>query len=485
MWSLAIEKFGVPFLLGIAPIGEDLDALNKQIAKLKQFSYASIHQGFDVKPLEIGKGIGNQFKEKLNYHDMMIARSLLLPTLIYGNESEFGSRALGSTHFNFFLMSIMDRRRRVDEWFEKNIIRSFIDWNFKDVDVYPTFNREPLTNEETKALADLFTQLINAQIVAPSESWIRERLGLPEPEITQLPVPPTLGEQKQKKEEPPRPKPKLKIKENFPKIQRFLDAKETDLASKLYGYFDEVEKRLRKFIERATSIEQKETGYDIVRKITLDDSVLADLINSYNEEILNEVMDSTKDMLIDGGMNPIEKIKPTEAMNYLKAKNFTTAATTNQELLKNIQYSLINGLGAGKTIDDMMVGVSTIISDYAESNLEALVRTNLTDAYNQGRLEAFNQSDGFVKGVRFEAIIDDRTTPICRLLDGIVVSLGDPRLDLVTPPIWYNCRSVLSPVTIYDDVEPNLDTVWDKIQEILRSGEQPGMFGMEGKERCC
>lgn len=77
---------------------------------------------------------------------------------------------------------------------------------------------------------------------------------------------------------------------------------------------------------------------------------------------------------------------------------------------------------------------------------ETIARTELTFAYNAGRLETYRKS-GLVEAVRFYTIIDERRCDICASRHGLVIPLDDWRaIAQNTPPIHVLCRCVLSPV---------------------------------------
>ena len=61
---------------------------------------------------------------------------------------------------------------------------------------------------------------------------------------------------------------------------------------------------------------------------------------------------------------------------------------------------------------------------------------------------------GFVTGMMFSAIMDDRTTDVCATLDGQFFEMGDPDLARVTGPLHYNCCSTLVPITKYETSTP-------------------------------
>jgi SPP1 gp7 family putative phage head morphogenesis protein len=103
------------------------------------------------------------------------------------------------------------------------------------------------------------------------------------------------------------------------------------------------------------------------------------------------------------------------------------------------------------------------------SRLETIVRTNLTDAYNQGRLVQGREAGDFLEAWQYSAIMDDRTTPVCRELDGKVFMADDPNVDTLRPPRHFNCRSVLVPIVIGD--EYNADDVITEDQIALAKRE--------------
>ena len=89
----------------------------------------------------------------------------------------------------------------------------------------------------------------------------------------------------------------------------------------------------------------------------------------------------------------------------------------------------------------------------APAQLETVIRTNATDAFNRGRVIEGRRSGDLLQGFSYSAIIDERTTEVCQTLDGRVFKPDDPALDLLKPPRHFQCRSILVPVTIGVTVE--------------------------------
>ncbi len=81
-----------------------------------------------------------------------------------------------------------------------------------------------------------------------------------------------------------------------------------------------------------------------------------------------------------------------------------------------------------------------------KTRAEMIARTELTNAYNSGRVQTALQSS-LVTHFRFLAISDARTTPICRSRNGMLIPVADRgAIAANSPSLHVRCRSVLSPV---------------------------------------
>lgn len=75
-----------------------------------------------------------------------------------------------------------------------------------------------------------------------------------------------------------------------------------------------------------------------------------------------------------------------------------------------------------------------------------IVETETTHYYNQVRREVYDQSDD-VTHYLFVAIRDHRTTAWCKTRNGIVMPKGTEILRTNTPPVHWNCRSEILPLS--------------------------------------
>lgn len=86
---------------------------------------------------------------------------------------------------------------------------------------------------------------------------------------------------------------------------------------------------------------------------------------------------------------------------------------------------------------------------FNNTHVRTVIQTDSIKVANEQRLEVFNEST-IVKGLQFLAVTDNFTTEICSQRHRLVFKLDSNVLFELQPPLHYNCRSILSPVTIFE-----------------------------------
>jgi SPP1 gp7 family putative phage head morphogenesis protein len=118
------------------------------------------------------------------------------------------------------------------------------------------------------------------------------------------------------------------------------------------------------------------------------------------------------------------------------------------------------------------------------ARLETIYRTNVLGAYNDGRHE--QMSEPVVKKFRpywmYDAIMDSRTTSICKGRDGKVFAADDPWWNTNYPPLHYNCRSGVRALTAKQALRRGVASpadLWSKDKEgnIVPAGDPLAGFG--------
>jgi SPP1 gp7 family putative phage head morphogenesis protein len=153
--------------------------------------------------------------------------------------------------------------------------------------------------------------------------------------------------------------------------------------------------------------------------------------------------------------------------NPVNGQDFSTRIWKNKDLLANqLQQELNNGLIQGVSSQEMTKRFKQKVSPfYAPSKngvrvppkpgaaykaAERLMRTEITNTYNQATLAGYNAS-GIVDDYEYLATLDNRTSTICQDLDGKVFKISEATAGLNYPPMHPNCRSTT--VAKFDDEE--------------------------------
>lgn len=135
-----------------------------------------------------------------------------------------------------------------------------------------------------------------------------------------------------------------------------------------------------------------------------------------------------------------------------KLDYFDSMKTLQKYLAENVP----TGMGLREFIDQVgkdevmkALGISAENPHY----IETVYRTNYGAAHSAGRW-ASTQASPLIKMIEYQTVMDNRTTPICQELDGVILPKDDPFWDSHYPLNHFNCRSTVSELTeAYIDIE--------------------------------
>lgn len=145
--------------------------------------------------------------------------------------------------------------------------------------------------------------------------------------------------------------------------------------------------------------------------------------------------------------------------------------------LRRIQDAIQLGLVEGDSIDQIVTRVrGTRATGFAgplqtsRRNAQAIVRTAVIHVSNAARESVFIANSDVILGLKWTAVLDGRTTPICMSRDGKVASIGGnilppgfPKLvpNGARPPAHFGCRSIMIPIISPEGVVGNRPFVVD------------------------
>jgi len=229
------------------------------------------------------------------------------------------------------------------------------------------------------------------------------------------------------------------------------------------------ERRLRDLFERVS--DRIGGGYDYIGDVFSDnmkglvrvsaDGIVSDINRILGGELLHKVEwnDATLSRLVDGTL--IHGAKSSEWWER-QGDGYSMA----------FQDQIRMGMARGETILELRNRIMPVMPDgtpnidlrsepdlgrrdivrKARRDAEALVRTSALTVCREAQLDVFEENADVIGGVEWLSTLDDRTTPLCRALDGLEWSIPDyePKGHNTpwpgTSPHW-NCRSIVVPVT--------------------------------------
>jgi len=96
-----------------------------------------------------------------------------------------------------------------------------------------------------------------------------------------------------------------------------------------------------------------------------------------------------------------------------------------------------NGLITGEPAETIARRLRKQLTAVPNNQIRAMVRTSVNQIQNAASQAVYTQNPDVVSGYRYMAVLDTKTSAICRALDGRVFEFGEGPL----PPQHFNCRS--------------------------------------------
>jgi SPP1 gp7 family putative phage head morphogenesis protein len=147
--------------------------------------------------------------------------------------------------------------------------------------------------------------------------------------------------------------------------------------------------------------------------------------------------------------------------DYAKNRAFFITGVAKDDILQAVRNLITNWTLEHKTPypDDVLAkDIERILQDYlpagtnTAARAELIARVNVSDIYNFTRFQILTspQLAHLVEAFMYSAILDGRTTELCRSLSGRIFTKEELQKSGLIPPNHFRCRSVILPVTAFD-----------------------------------
>lgn len=152
-----------------------------------------------------------------------------------------------------------------------------------------------------------------------------------------------------------------------------------------------------------------------------------------------------------------------------QAKSFTVAKVMNTDILNDIRGALDDALNNGTTFREFEKNLTPILqakgwwgkTDHVNTltgetgtaqlgssrRLKTIYQTNMQTAYMAGRYKSMMESTDTHPYWQYVAVLDGRTRPTHRAMNGRIFRYDDPMWAALFPPNGFNCRCRVRPLT--------------------------------------
>ena len=508
-YAIYMERYASPFVVGRYPNGtnpDEIARLHELVKKVQITTGMTLPEDIKLDIVETSKDASEAFERAIDHYNLRMARAILVPDLIgtAGAKTEGGSFALGEKQFGLFLGLIQSIRQMLARAVTTRLIRPLTLVNFGDVEAEFRFlpYREELLVEHFKTWADAVAAL-KVKPTLDQINHLNSALGFPDSDDDSMttvdaaarsleagaegaeaaakapmgpdgkPVKPAAKDEK----EPPAKKPAedmswrgarkpspFEHKMDFTSIEKTLDGAEADVLPRI--------SKLAASIQNDFIAQVRDSGLvgrkDAERLNGIGFRNLRDMNRvwaTYFEDLYGVATDEAgKEILPRGTFKA-----PTMSEKYLaiiRAEAFKVVKDWNEMVAKKAKGLIIQGMKDGLADSEIYRLAKAVMADESERWVATVVRTKTTEVYNEARKIYFETdpiASEIVVAYQWSSILDDRTSEVCRMLDGKVWERGE-FADRVKPPAHFNCRSVIVPITRFEKYEVDAPTL-EKIGE--------------------
>lgn len=249
---------------------------------------------------------------------------------------------------------------------------------------------------------------------------------------------------------------KLKNQISRRAIKTFLSSY-PELRPLFLGFEDFTEKRVRELTKEINDI-LLVVNKELMGDISKDAIAIAKYENKFQKLLIAKLTDNEvkPHTLSNEIIDNIVFNRFTEG--ELFDKTFTRMNTDfKTQIERSVRIAVVNGETGAQAANRIKNSYNL-----KRSQLDSLTRTLIQNAVNQSDEETYKTSE-LIERVRYNAILDSRTTKICTDLNGKIFNVGEgPR-----PPQHFNCRSFTTVVFDEDEeVVPKTYDSWYQKQEV-------------------
>ena len=466
---LAAQALSIPPKVGKAPKGAKQDQMDSVAAALNNLvgvnSATVLPEGFDVL---MGNMANGRFDVMglINHHNAEMARSVLAHFMMLGTGSSTGSWALSQDQSDMFIMSLKSLVSSIEEHINSYLLPKLIDYNFESPK-YPKFQFAELTDGMIGVLKDAFLKIMDKApegipdyVIEGIVERMADQLDIVKPEGEKGKAN-EIGKSASTKPAPAAPAPALhdhrkstdldddqlrwarplspfEERVNFAGIENKYNRLEQDFKKAIVPIWQELTD------DTTSRVEAIIAGGDL-SKINDLELVKGDEYRKLIVQIMSDAYNYAKTGAADE-LEVASPATPKEQKDLVEQYARMYVDKQYSDLVFNIRTA-VNEAKRNHELSEVQLSASEIVAAIAAmfagfltKHVEAGISVAVSSAIGMGRDTVFETYKDDIESFEFSAILDRKTCPICRDLDGSIVDADEYRTNQWNPPIHFHCR---------------------------------------------
>ena len=543
-YAIYVERYASPSIVGLYPDGWDVNQIDNffdQLKKIQQTTVMALPDGSKIDFKQAEKDSSNVYQNGINMLNTMIARAILMPDLLglSGEQTSGGSYSLGRTQFQMFLNFIKREQESLASNINRKIIRPMVLANWGDIPC--KFKFKEIDPEDELEYMRLWLDAVKGNVYKPSDEEInhfKAEINFPvsdgpiERPSPPPPPPNPFGSPAERGTTPSKKQPKQEEEEEADE-----DAENSDLEGE--DNEEAREEGKKKFAENKpgkVKLTRPRTPYEkpinfaeIQNTLDMVEQVAFPELRRSGELIIEDFIEQVKRSNVVGKFTnqkfenlkprkqkplnkdfrqmystlyktsfnqaqseffPADKKKfaseddllPDEFLNIIESDAFKSVQDYSIAVTGKMRSVLMEGIKSGLGEGEIVKKLTELGAKESEKWLSTVARTKSTEMMNRGRKSFYDNdpvASQIVEAYQFSAIMDDRTSDVCASLDEKVFTKGEFTSSIV-PPLHFNCRSILVPVTKFEDYKtskpPSMDSLKKKGGNLILKSKHSQKF---------
>lgn len=460
---------------------DELDATTEAVDEIGFKATVGLPYGYDVETLNNTNGM--DLLPHIEFQNAEMARSVLAMFILLGTGSKTGSYSLSQDQSDFFIQALMSIRKSLEQHITSYLIPDLYKFNFETPE-YGTFKFEDITDSTVELLKETFMKLTEKDKLpsAVIEGVVQKMADKLEIDVDLMDeainptqetvVPEQVTETVVQTESMATNNAHSQIslasiddgtwrrtltpaerKVNFAGIENKMDTLEGETERTIKAIWDELITaamfKISKYVEAGE--------YDKITDKIFDENIKNRYVKALKEAGLEAYIYGKNGASDELGVK--SPTTPKESKDYFRDNAVSVVDKQLADLVFKTQTEVSKGRRkdqlstAQLSASNIIALIGQIFTGYYSDNIGLTATTTVSVGINRGRKDTFASVAEDIYGYQYSALLDARTCPTCRELDGKVLSQDQYDRTEYDPPIHFSCRCVWVAI-MADELEP-------------------------------